>query len=173
VFADTSESSAGRKSSQRLKRYGKFTLKQPVFNTRLDRAAASNSRISRLQSNNYIIFDAKLSLQGHWIDLRRHDNQPAKTAIVVPVQHNPTIGTEVERTRDSKAVRYETTSLVETLFHGKPCRNKVVPKAGLEPARLAAGDFESPASTIPPLGHNGGLLPCNAPRGKSNFTAFA
>ena len=28
----------------------------------------------------------------------------------------------------------------------------VVPKAGLEPARLAAGDFESPASTIPPLG---------------------
>ncbi len=49
----------------------------------------------------------------------------------------------------------------------------MVPKAGLEPARLAAGDFESPASTIPPLGHNGGLLPCNAPRGKSNFTAFA
>ena len=28
----------------------------------------------------------------------------------------------------------------------------LVPKAGLEPARLAAGDFESPASTIPPLG---------------------
>jgi len=24
-------------------------------------------------------------------------------------------------------------------------KNKVVPKAGLEPARLAAGDFESPA----------------------------
>jgi len=42
----------------------------------------------------------------------------------------------------SKAVRYETTSLVETIIHGKPCRNKVVPKAGLEPARLAAGDFE-------------------------------
>lgn len=36
---------------------------------------------------------------------------------------------------------------------GKPCKCKVVPKAGLEPARLAAGDFESPASTIPPLGH--------------------
>ena len=31
----------------------------------------------------------------------------------------------------------------------------LVPKAGLEPARLAAGDFESPASTIPPLGHVG------------------
>ena len=34
-------------------------------------------------------------------------------------------------------------------------KSKVVPKAGLEPARLAAGDFESPASTIPPLGHVG------------------
>jgi hypothetical protein len=31
---------------------------------------------------------------------------------------------------------------------------RLVPKAGLEPARLAAGDFESPASTIPPLGPN-------------------
>ena len=29
----------------------------------------------------------------------------------------------------------------------------MVPKAGLEPARPKAGDFESPASTIPPLGH--------------------
>ena len=28
----------------------------------------------------------------------------------------------------------------------------VVPEVGLEPTRLAAGDFESPASTIPPLG---------------------
>ena len=35
----------------------------------------------------------------------------------------------------------------------KTLRMRVVPKAGLEPARLAAGDFESPASTIPPLGH--------------------
>ena len=37
----------------------------------------------------------------------------------------------------------------------------LVPKAGLEPARLAAGDFESPASTIPPLGPIGccGLRP--------------
>ncbi len=41
---------------------------------------------------------------------------------------------------------------------GKPCKNKVVPKAGLEPARLAAGDFESPASTIPPLGRTAGRL---------------
>jgi hypothetical protein len=30
---------------------------------------------------------------------------------------------------------------------------KVVPEVGLEPTSLAAGDFESPASTIPPLGH--------------------
>ncbi len=34
---------------------------------------------------------------------------------------------------------------------------KVVPEVGLEPTRLAAGDFESPASTIPPLGHNADL----------------
>jgi len=27
-------------------------------------------------------------------------------------------------------------------IHGKPCENNVVPKAGLEPERLAAGDFE-------------------------------
>jgi hypothetical protein len=39
------------------------------------------------------------------------------------------------------------------VFTESLARNKVVPKAGLEPARLAAGDFESPASTIPPLGH--------------------
>ena len=32
-------------------------------------------------------------------------------------------------------------------------RKILVPKAGLEPARPKAGDFESPASTIPPLGH--------------------
>ena len=31
-------------------------------------------------------------------------------------------------------------------------RDDMVPEAGLEPAHLAAGDFESPASTIPPLG---------------------
>ena len=31
-------------------------------------------------------------------------------------------------------------------------KNDMVPEAGLEPAHLAAGDFESPASTIPPLG---------------------
>ena len=30
---------------------------------------------------------------------------------------------------------------------------KLVPPAGLEPARLAAEDFESSASTIPPEGH--------------------
>ena len=30
---------------------------------------------------------------------------------------------------------------------------KVVPEVGLEPTRLAAEDFESSASTIPPLGH--------------------
>ena len=29
---------------------------------------------------------------------------------------------------------------------------EVVPEVGLEPTSLAAGDFESPASTIPPLG---------------------
>ena len=29
----------------------------------------------------------------------------------------------------------------------------VVPEVGLEPTSLSAGDFESPASTIPPLGH--------------------
>lgn len=31
----------------------------------------------------------------------------------------------------------------------------VVPEVGLEPTSLSAGDFESPASTIPPLGHWG------------------
>ena len=31
-------------------------------------------------------------------------------------------------------------------------KDDMVPEAGLEPAHLAAGDFESPASTIPPLG---------------------
>ena len=31
-------------------------------------------------------------------------------------------------------------------------KDYMVPEAGLEPAHLAAGDFESPASTIPPLG---------------------
>ena len=30
---------------------------------------------------------------------------------------------------------------------------EMVPPAGLEPARLAAEDFESSASTIPPEGH--------------------
>ena len=33
---------------------------------------------------------------------------------------------------------------------------KMVPPAGLEPARLAAEDFESSASTIPPEGHEDG-----------------
>src|SRR5690606_36121742 len=33
---------------------------------------------------------------------------------------------------------------------------KMVPPAGLEPARLAAEDFESSASTIPPEGHENG-----------------
>lgn len=28
----------------------------------------------------------------------------------------------------------------------------VVPEVGFEPTHLAAGDFESPASTVPPLG---------------------
>jgi membrane protein YqaA with SNARE-associated domain len=46
----------------------------------------------------------------------------------------------------------------------------VVPKAGLEPARLAAGDFESPASTIPPLGHLAAGLACIAQPYKSNLT---
>ncbi len=36
--------------------------------------------------------------------------------------------------------------------HPTPAK-PLVPKAGLEPARPKAGDFESPASTIPPLGH--------------------
>ena len=31
--------------------------------------------------------------------------------------------------------------------------SNVVPEKGLEPPRLAAVDFESTASTIPPLGH--------------------
>ncbi len=35
---------------------------------------------------------------------------------------------------------------------------RMVPKPGLEPGRLAAGDFESPASTIPPLGQRFGVL---------------
>ena len=39
-------------------------------------------------------------------------------------------------------------SLLQTIIS----KNYLVPEAGLEPAHLAAGDFESPASTIPPLG---------------------
>lgn len=37
--------------------------------------------------------------------------------------------------------------------------SNVVPEAGLEPARLSTVDFESTASTIPPLGqvHMGGI----------------
>jgi hypothetical protein len=31
--------------------------------------------------------------------------------------------------------------------------SKLVPEAGLEPALRKEGDFKSPASTIPPLGH--------------------
>ena len=50
-----------------------------------------------------------------------------------------------------------------------PPDNALVPKAGLEPARLAAGDFESPASTIPPLGH-AGLLPRQSRLSKSIFS---
>ena len=38
------------------------------------------------------------------------------------------------------------------IFTQHDSAKSLVPKAGLEPARLAAGDFESPASTIPPLG---------------------
>jgi hypothetical protein len=34
----------------------------------------------------------------------------------------------------------------------KLSRFNVVPEVGLEPTSLAAGDFESPASTVPPLG---------------------
>lgn len=33
---------------------------------------------------------------------------------------------------------------------------EMVPEVGLEPTRLSATDFESAASTIPPLGHSGG-----------------
>ena len=43
------------------------------------------------------------------------------------------------------------TCLQIKLMHGI-VKVDLVPKAGLEPARLAAGDFVSPASTIPPLG---------------------
>ena len=39
-------------------------------------------------------------------------------------------------------------SLLQTIIS----KDYMVPEAGLEPAHLAAGDFESPASTIPPLG---------------------
>jgi hypothetical protein len=35
---------------------------------------------------------------------------------------------------------------------------RVVPEVGLEPTSLAAGDFESPASTIPPLGQPYGAV---------------
>lgn len=44
-----------------------------------------------------------------------------------------------------------------TLFGLENVKNKVVPLAGLEPARLAATDFESAASTIPPQGHWSGI----------------
>jgi hypothetical protein len=37
--------------------------------------------------------------------------------------------------------------------------SKVVPEVGLEPTRLAAEDFESSASTIPPLGHIPAISP--------------
>ena len=42
-------------------------------------------------------------------------------------------------------------SLLQTIIS----KDYLVPEAGLEPAHLAAGDFESPASTIPPHGHYG------------------
>ncbi len=48
-------------------------------------------------------------------------------------------------------------SLPFRLFGAETVKNKVVPLAGLEPARLAATDFESAASTIPPQGHSGGM----------------
>lgn len=38
------------------------------------------------------------------------------------------------------------------------CINQLVPVAGLEPARIAASDFESDVSTIPPHGHCSDLL---------------
>ena len=51
------------------------------------------------------------------------------------------------------------------MTHGYPFESgkimffvKVVPEVGLEPTRLAAEDFESSASTIPPLGHCGSFI---------------
>ena len=43
--------------------------------------------------------------------------------------------------------------------HFKGIFGNVVPEVGLEPTRLAAEDFESSASTIPPLGHGSSLTP--------------
>lgn len=41
-------------------------------------------------------------------------------------------------------------------------KSELVPQAGLEPARLSEVDFESTASTIPPLGHGVEWLHNNA-----------
>jgi hypothetical protein len=43
-------------------------------------------------------------------------------------------------------------------------QDRVVPEVGLEPTRLAAEDFESSASTIPPLGHGRSSTPAAASR---------
>lgn len=50
----------------------------------------------------------------------------------------------------------------------------MVPKVGLEPTRLAAGDFESPASTIPPLGPLSGDVtrPCAGEKSKNALDAI-
>jgi hypothetical protein len=53
-----------------------------------------------------------------------------------------------------------------------------VPEAGLEPALRKEGDFKSPASTIPPLGHNvlhfksGGAAECRPQKIKVNPDVF-
>lgn len=56
-------------------------------------------------------------------------------------------------TRRSEPAGWTASTMLDFQSKRRPDKVRLVPEAGLEPAHLAAGDFESPASTIPPLGH--------------------
>jgi hypothetical protein len=60
----------------------------------------------------------------------------------------PRVGIELVR-QANEASRVRATSVQQCfiLSRARKCLILLVPEAGIEPARLAAGDFESPAST--------------------------
>ena len=81
----------------------------------------------------------------------------SEKAVALPLGHDPEAYPPLWH--HDPRTPYQPTSLVwaaELRMNGSPvkCVKLMcpVPLAGLEPARLTAGDFESPASTIPPQG---------------------